>query len=208
VSRERARQSILDAADGFIRDHDVAGFSVDTLAERADVSRRSVFNHFSSLDDVVAQVCTRELSGPVDEILERFRSAPPGEETPEAVYAELAEAIRATDLSAAIAYLAHALAFQSSRIHGQRNVRDVFDLFSKRLFEMASERHPAMPSLDIALMTGTLLHGLVIIATMWLDEHGGAVDQASRARWSALLDHLLAREWAGWPTSRPGQGSG
>ena len=65
--KARYRQAILDAADSLICERGKPQFSVDELAERADVSRRTVFNHFSSLDDVIMTTCTQVLRATVDE---------------------------------------------------------------------------------------------------------------------------------------------
>ena len=59
--KARHRRAILDAAKELISEGGAARFSVDQLAERADVSRRTVFNHFASIDDVVTTVCTEVL---------------------------------------------------------------------------------------------------------------------------------------------------
>jgi hypothetical protein len=99
------------------------------------------------------------------------------------------------------------LTFQSSHVHAQRNVRDVFDLVSQQLAGAVLERYPTVPSLDVKLLTGSLLHGLAIVATAWLDEHGGALNATSRTRWSQLLDHFLARQWAGLPAAETASAS-
>jgi TetR/AcrR family transcriptional regulator of autoinduction and epiphytic fitness len=68
--KARHRRAILDAATELIDRHRAARFSVDQLAERADVSRRTIFNHFTSIDEVVTTVCTETLGV----VIERFRA--------------------------------------------------------------------------------------------------------------------------------------
>lgn len=77
--KARYRRAILDAADSLIRERGNPQFSVDELAERADVSRRTVFNHFSSLDDVIMTTCARVLSATVDEFRAATASTPRGD---------------------------------------------------------------------------------------------------------------------------------
>ncbi|MGW6228038.1 helix-turn-helix domain-containing protein, partial [Cellulosimicrobium cellulans] len=55
--RARHRRAIVDAAASLMEENGGARFTVDELAARADVARRTIFNHFASLDDVVVEVC-------------------------------------------------------------------------------------------------------------------------------------------------------
>jgi TetR/AcrR family transcriptional regulator of autoinduction and epiphytic fitness len=43
---------------------------VDELAERADVARRTVFDHFAPVDDVLLAVCAETLAVVVDDFLD------------------------------------------------------------------------------------------------------------------------------------------
>jgi len=69
--KARHRQAIVDAARRLIDAHQGPRFSVDELAAEADVSRRTVFNHFDSLDDVILAACTEIL----DAVVASFREA-------------------------------------------------------------------------------------------------------------------------------------
>ena len=53
---ERKRESILDAAKRAFLAHGVQGTSMDKLAEMADVSKRTVYNHFSNKEELVLQM--------------------------------------------------------------------------------------------------------------------------------------------------------
>ena len=50
--KERSRQAIVQAAAELMDETGGTAFTVDELAERADVSRRTVFNHFASLEEI------------------------------------------------------------------------------------------------------------------------------------------------------------
>ena len=52
--RESTRQRILDAALSLFRERGYADTSVDQIAERADVARRTLFNHFARKQDLLA----------------------------------------------------------------------------------------------------------------------------------------------------------
>lgn len=53
---ERKREDILNAAKRAFLAHGVQGTSMDKLAELADVSKRTVYNHFSSKEELVLQM--------------------------------------------------------------------------------------------------------------------------------------------------------
>ena len=54
--RERKRDDILNAAKRAFLAHGVQGTSMDKLAELADVSKRTVYNHFASKEELVLQM--------------------------------------------------------------------------------------------------------------------------------------------------------
>ncbi|MEK8226313.1 TetR/AcrR family transcriptional regulator [Oerskovia sp. M15] len=66
--KARHRRAIVDAAAALIGESGGTDFSVDELAGRADVSRRTVFNHFGSLDEVVTEVCSEVVGAALDRL--------------------------------------------------------------------------------------------------------------------------------------------
>src|SRR5690625_5453334 len=76
-------------------------FTVDELAERADVSRRTVFNHFASLEDVFAEVCAEVLGELIEKLAVQIDAAATDDPTTEpgpAMLDELAAVVSSTDL--------------------------------------------------------------------------------------------------------------
>lgn len=55
--KAKHRAAILQAARDLVDERGGREFSVDDLAARADIARRTVFNHFASLDEVLLAVC-------------------------------------------------------------------------------------------------------------------------------------------------------
>ncbi|GKT24484.1 TetR/AcrR family transcriptional regulator [Acidovorax sp. SUPP3334] len=53
---DRKRHAIVQAAIGEFREHGFAGTSMDRVAAAADVSKRTVYNHFPSKDDLFAAI--------------------------------------------------------------------------------------------------------------------------------------------------------
>jgi AcrR family transcriptional regulator len=64
--RERTRDSILQAADRVFRRKGVSGASVNDVTEEADVAYGSFYNHFKTMDDVVAAVAEKTIKAVVD----------------------------------------------------------------------------------------------------------------------------------------------
>jgi TetR/AcrR family transcriptional regulator, regulator of autoinduction and epiphytic fitness len=56
---ERSRDLILDAAQTIFQDRDFASTSVEEIAQRAGLTRKTVYNLFSSKEEIVAQLRTR-----------------------------------------------------------------------------------------------------------------------------------------------------
>jgi AcrR family transcriptional regulator len=56
---ERSRILILDAADAAFRDKGFAATSVEEIATRAGLTRKTVYNLFASKDDIAAQLIAR-----------------------------------------------------------------------------------------------------------------------------------------------------
>ena len=202
--KERHRTAIVDAADALIRERGTARFSVDELAERADVSRLTVFNHFSSLDDVVTTACARELAVVIDTFEAQVVAAPLGDGSLGSLFDEVATTLRGTDLTPAIAYLSSALEHvRDPEISGVRIVQDTFHRVSGQLVAAASERHPGAHRLDVELLVSTLLHGIALVAEHWTDETAARLDDATRARWDELLEHVLVTAKRGYPDDLP-----
>ncbi len=89
--RDATRVALCDAAFSVVRDAGVEGLTADAVAERAGVSRRTLFNYFpsveavltTSVDDFFASVGERLESRPLDEpLLDSVRSvvSEPGDE--------------------------------------------------------------------------------------------------------------------------------
>ena len=126
--KARHRQAIVDAARRLIDARQGPRFSVDELAAEADVSRRTVFNHFDSLDDVILAACTEIL----DAVVASFREAATASATRRrglgTVFEEIVHAVRSTDLPQLTAYLWSALggveapADPSAAVHAGRPV--------------------------------------------------------------------------------------
>ena len=202
--KARHRQAILDAADALIAERGAPRFSVDELAERADVSRRTIFNHFSGLDQVVLTLGTVAITNAVEE----FQTATAAVATPAVVltraslFDEVTLALRSIDLPAVIAYLWRVLE-GGSEGPGEPNVmQDVFSRATEHLSADAARRSSEVDDLDVELLVSSLMHGIAVIAVHWVRRTDGALDDASRAVWGELLDRLVETVRTGYPAAR------
>ncbi|WP_402463383.1 TetR/AcrR family transcriptional regulator [Isoptericola aurantiacus] len=222
AAKSRTRRAIVDAAADLMGSRG-ATFSVDELAAGADVARRTVFNHFDSLDDVVAAVGADAFRSLVDTLerldaegrlaaAEHDRSAA---EARQGVLADLVATLRGTDLVHPTALLCRAFGLTGPDAPPGRAVRRltpddavpqrVTMLLLRSLADVSNDladrlarRHPDAARMDVDLTVAALVSQLVVLVGYWLAETGGATDAASVAVWDGLLDHLT-------PQPRPGE---
>ncbi|MGW6132028.1 TetR/AcrR family transcriptional regulator [Cellulomonas sp. NPDC055163] len=204
--KARHRQAIVDAAAALIAETGGLRFTIDDLARRADVSRRTVFNHFASVDDIVAEVFG-DVIGTLVASYERESAASTagrGADGRAVVFDELDRAVRSTDLVAPMAFLT-----QSLRSHDEHSpaiatvLLRVLDAARGRLAAAVLARHPGADVLDVHLLVNAVVSGVLVLHRHW-DAATGAVDDApSRAVWAALVDRLLDRTGHGFAADDP-----
>ena len=188
--RERHHRAIIDAAAALMRETESADFSVDRLAERANVSRRTVFNHFPSLDDIVIAVSGEIIGG----LFDRFAlGAPSGAKG--SILDEIAVALRNADLVEPMAYLTRVLGGVQDPPPPRSAVlfARAFTGLSDLLVRLIAERHPEADPLTVQLLAGSVTSGLMAIQRPWHAATGAVVDEHAHRVWQDLLDRLLDR---------------
>ncbi|MBT1544493.1 TetR/AcrR family transcriptional regulator [Curtobacterium aurantiacum] len=190
--KAKHRAAILQAARDLIDERGGRDFSVDDLAARADIARRTVFNHFASLDEVLLAVCEQELSVIIDRFLADMARTPVGDGSRASMFDELESAARGADLAPAIAGM--------YRILGDPGKDDpkaavltqtAFSRVTERLRHEVARRYPAADPLDAALLVEGLMSGIVVIAEHWLATSGPSLDQPALDEWDDLLARLV-----------------
>jgi AcrR family transcriptional regulator len=190
--KSRHRRAIVDAASALMTERGNTGFTVDQLSERADVSRRTVFNHFRSLDDIVLEVFGEMLEAFVDSI-EANLPAVTGDRAGN-MFDELAAAIRRTDLVTSVTRLKRLLRQEGNEPAPSQSAlfeRAINDL-SVRLAAIMTRRHPHADPLVVDLMCGAVISGGAITVQRWERTTGGVDSDDSRRVWADLLDRMLA----------------
>jgi TetR/AcrR family transcriptional regulator of autoinduction and epiphytic fitness len=184
----RHRAAIVAAAAGLIEETGGLRFTIDDLARRADVSRRTVFNHFASVDDIVTEV----FSDVIGVVVETYRRVPAVGDDRSAMFAELALAVRTTDLVTPMAYFTRSLRSQDERSPAVAAVLvRVLTELSERLSTAMVDRHPRADVVDVHLLVTTIVGNLLVIYRHWDLATGAADDAASRRAWADLVDRLL-----------------
>lgn len=89
-SRTQTRQSILDAAYGLFWRQGFLRVSMDDIAARADITKRALYQHFRSKDDLIAAALAHSSELAIER-LRRFRRPAEGDELIDSFFAELAD---------------------------------------------------------------------------------------------------------------------
>lgn len=195
--------AILDAARALATEHGSDGFTIDQVAARAGVSRRTVFNHFAGLEQLLVAVCERLLDETTTELLDEVdrriaaldgagtRPAPADRD----VLVAVAGAARGVDLPTAIASIHRVLGAPDPHDERAQHIsRTAFEHVGGRLREHLQQRAPDLDALDLELTLALMFSGITTLADMWLAEHPDLppdVPAAARDHWDGLLDRLL-----------------
>lgn len=198
--RERYRVAIVEAAGQLIRERLQVKFSVDDLAERADVSRRTIFNHFASLDDVIAAACSAELLRTINLLEVPVHAPSPRETELVSLFDEVVSRLRSADIPTTLSFLSRALrTLQEREAYPRRITQEATARLSESLVTQALTLHPTTARFDVEFLITTLLNGVTLVARNWVTETGAALDERSRARWAVLLEHMLDMARHGYP---------
>lgn len=204
--KERSRQAIVQAAAELMDETGGTAFTVDELAERADVSRRTVFNHFASLEDVFAEVCAEVLGELIEKLAVPIDAAAtdgPTTEPGPAMLDELAAVVRSTDLVTPMAYLTRTLGGTDAGGPWHANLLTrALSQVGEGLTAVLRRRHPGADPLDLQLLVSAFTGGVLVCHAHWWERTGAADDDASRAVWAELLDRLIHQLRTGFASTR------
>lgn len=205
VLREQRHAAILDAARTLAVEHGADGFTIDRVAALAGVSRRTVFNHFTGIDQLLVTVCDEILAEVTTDLLagvDRGTAHLPGSlghaaDDGRAALDAVCEATRGVDLPTAIVTISQVVGGTDvAQDRADTISRTAFDLVAGRLRARLLDRAPGLDPLDLELTLTLLTTGLAAIARQWIGEHPGLtpdVPPSARADWDRLLDRLLLR---------------
>lgn len=201
--KARHRRAILDAAASLVSEGDVTRFSVDELASRADVARRTIFNHFASIDDVVTTMCTERL----ESVIVALRQTAAGNDSAgggrAAMFDDVAHALRSTDVPSILSFVYRALGgFDVSDPRAMQIFQATFSRASDELSRVLVERTPGVDELEAELLVSSLIHGAQVLANRWIAITGATTDDGARTLWDSLLERLLESVRNGYSPAR------
>lgn len=190
--KTRHRAAILRAARELVDERGGPRFSVDELADRADVARRTVFNHFASVDEVLLTLCDEVLDVLIDDFVAVVAATPVGERTRSSMFDEIAQTFRSADLPTAIATIVQILGTPTpDDSRGQVLGNTAFSRVGDRLVEEVQRRNADTDPLDAELLVSSLMSGIIVISTHWITHTGAVIDPKGRAEWQRLLSRLI-----------------
>jgi TetR/AcrR family transcriptional regulator of autoinduction and epiphytic fitness len=204
--KARHRSAILAAALVLVDERGGPGFSVDELAERADVARRTVFNHFASMDEILLSLCAHELEVVIDDFVGAVAAGPKGDGSKSSMFEEIASTLRSADLPSAIASIGTIMGKQDhpdvDDPRGRALSDEAFARVAGRLHTEVGRRYPEADRLEVAFLVGSLINGVIVIAKEWILRTGVRLDDTGRAEWQQLLTRLIDSVRAGYaPTT-------
>ena len=74
----KPRERIISTARDLFRRHGIRGIGVDAIAEAAGTNKMTLYRHFGSKDELVAE-CLRDVAREVEQIWSEVEAAHPGE---------------------------------------------------------------------------------------------------------------------------------
>ena len=185
----RHRQAIVDAAAALMEERGSTRFTVDELAERADVSRRTVFNHFTSLDEVVVMAAAELLGHIVDDLATQF-----GDNTGErSLLDQMAAVTRAEQTVPIMARLVRLLGGESCELahHEIDLAQHAFSLLYERITEIVLCADSGLDTFQSQLLTVTFTAGSFHLFRRWSTETGAVDTPESRQLWDEMLAQLV-----------------
>jgi TetR/AcrR family transcriptional regulator of autoinduction and epiphytic fitness len=204
------RRAIVGAAAQLTAEHGIDGFSVESLAERAGVSRRTIFNHFSSVDEAIFA----SFASKVDQLYEEVEKALGGE--PFATLSEaclaFTAALRSVDILTPVhpsIVLLSAMDQERQRPNAERlrseeiwmiglmegMVRDCVDSLHERMGEAELWEIRLLVEMAIAAMSSSV--------KQWAETTDQTLSERNRRTWTTLLDRSLTRLETGFARPEP-----
>lgn len=189
---QRHHQAIIDAAIALMEEHGSTGFTVEDVASRAGVARRTVFNHFGSFDDVVAAAASRVLGNVLDGLM-AYTSEVLSEGDSTSLGQELVALVANPDVVPPLVYIARVLGdvepTQPWRaVLTQRTMARV----SADLATAMAHRYPKVDRLDVDLMVHAFIAAVTVIYHHWVRDTGAVDTRESRATWALMVDQLAS----------------
>lgn len=191
------RRAIVVAAGELVDAHGVKGVSVDDLARRAGVSRRTIFNHFSSAEDAVYEYLSEMVSQLIGTVLDNVPQPRAGREAElDEVYQDLVAATQASNLLELLhPLLSHVSPLPDSPstvLWGDKVTAAATD----RVEAVLGQRLPHRDGFELRVVASTLINTIALCVSEWTVRTGGRLERETQRVWDHLFEsalHVLGR---------------
>jgi TetR/AcrR family transcriptional regulator, regulator of autoinduction and epiphytic fitness len=193
--RDRRRQVIIEAAADALITHGRDGFRVEYVAERAMMSRRTVFNYFPAVAELVAEAVAERYG----DIVANVRSLPlsVGDlASGEAALDDLIATMRCTDVLEPSAALSVVFRGQPEPVMTALSIA-VVGVLSEQLAAELGHRYPTTDPGENRLLAANVLSGYVLLMRRWRAEHDGRADTVALTEWQATQERYFVHLRAG-----------
>lgn len=194
----RTRQALLDALRSQLLERGLTAVSVEEVAAAAEVSRRTFFNYFTSMEAALSEA----ISVPIADLARALALRPADEPPLVAVRRVLAESPLPREMLRWIA----AVQCSDPERHGM--AVNVWAYHREQLEGIFRERLGDVDELTVSSLTGTVMAVFEAAERVWLRpsteagiELGAEINDADSARFNALLQHGLELAASGWNQS-------
>jgi len=190
--KARSRRAILDAATALASERGGPTFTVEELAQRADISRATVFNYFPSVLDVLVTASVEQFESAWATFDAATTSAPATDGSRAAVFEEVARSLHATRLPDVIVSVGAVVGRdnQASPRH-EALLRQIIDRTSLHLADQVADRYPEWSRLEVDLLVGALMNCIIVTSSHWFMNAVGDLGDESRATWARMLDSAI-----------------
>lgn len=194
------RRAIVTAAAELAGARGLDGFTVNDLAERAGLSRRTIFNHFATVDDAVYASFADRIAGLYEDVerdLGQRRFA-----TLDEAFEAFAEAVRRIDVIATVrsglAPLGLAVfepATSSSTVPDRTEVwaMRITDGVVRECTTSLRVRLDDADPLQVRLLVDLLVAAVKACVEQWFESTDGELSPQGLQEWDRLLDAALSR---------------
>lgn len=188
LNKERTRRAIQSSVLQLACDCPIAEITAEQIADRAGISRRTFFNYYAGLDDVLAQATQEPVLGLFEAFLAR-----PGAEDPLAAMIATLQGPLPIELARWCAALSRA-GNTSSEVYARVWQQHTAWLAGVLQTRLGADTDP----LYVAGLAGSVMSLFTAAQDSWITRTQGRLDEASLQLFADLLRTSLGHARAGW----------
>jgi TetR/AcrR family transcriptional regulator, regulator of autoinduction and epiphytic fitness len=184
-------RAIKLAALALAEERGLGQFTVEELATRAQVSRRTFFNHFGSIHEATRAGLRDILFDASEAVIDALRANTELNQVQTAaeLFEVAAASLQAVDFTPSIVRMHRVLGIKKPGTKTAEDAQyfgEVFAMITAEIRELLSESAPHLPNVTRNLLVDSLLASVRITAEIWLPESASLKAPAAMARWQEL----------------------